>query len=262
VSAPAINDPRLPEEIRISADGPVRIVTLDRPGELNAVNEEMHGGLARVWQVLAEDESAAAVVLTGAGTAFCAGGDFHWLIQINEERPRQDAAIADAATMMLGMIKFPLPVIAAVNGPAVGLGCSLTIFADIVLMSRTAHLADPHVPVGLVAGDGGAMWPLLVGMHRAKEFLFTGDRIEAEEALRLGLANRVVEPDDVLPEALRLAHRLAKLPPAALQDTKRALNSHLMAAWPAAEMAMLAERQTMGSSDHGSKLHRLLRRAT
>lgn len=254
--------PRVPDEISISSDGPVRIVTLNRPQDLNAVNEEMHGGLARVWQVLAEDSEAAAVVLTGAGSAFCAGGDFHWLIQINEERPRQDAAIADAATMMLGMIKFPLPVIAAVNGPAVGLGCSLTVFADIVLMSRTAHLSDPHVPVGLVAGDGGAMWPLLVGMHRAKELLFTGDRIEADEALRLGLANRVLEPADLMPEAMRLAHRLAKQPPAALRDTKRALNAHLMAAWPAAEMAMLAERSTMGSSDHGSKLRRLLRRAS
>jgi enoyl-CoA hydratase len=258
----AITDPRLPVEIGISADGPVRIVTLNRPQELNAVNEELHAGLARVWQVLADDRDAAAVIITGAGSAFCAGGDFSWLIQINEERPRQDAAIADAAIMMLGMIKFPLPVIAAVNGPAVGLGCSLTIFADIVLMSRTAHLADPHVPVGLVAGDGGVMWPLLVGMHRAKEFLFTGDRIDAEEAARLGLANRVVEPDQLMSEALALAHRLAKLPPAALQDTKRALNAHLMAAWPAAEMAMLAERSTMGSSDHGSKLRRLLRRAS
>jgi enoyl-CoA hydratase len=252
----------VPDEISISSDGSVRIVTLNRPQDLNAVNEEMHAGLARVWQVLAEDSEAAAVVLTGAGSAFCAGGDFHWLIQINEERPRQDAAIADAATMMLGMIKFPLPVIAAVNGPAVGLGCSLTVFADIVLMSRTAHLSDPHVPVGLVAGDGGAMWPLLLGMHRAKELLFTGDRIEADEALRIGLANRVLEPDDLLPEALRLAHRLAKLPPAALRDTKRALNAHLMAAWPAAEMAMLAERSTMASPEHGSKLRRLLRRAS
>jgi enoyl-CoA hydratase len=106
------------------------------------------------------------------------------------------------------------------------------------------------------------MWPLLVGMHRAKELLFTGDRIEADEALRIGLANRVLEPDDLLPEALRLAHRLAKLPPAALRDTKRALNAHLMAAWPAAEMAMLAERSTMASPEHGSKLRRLLRRAS
>jgi enoyl-CoA hydratase len=262
VLSPAATHTRLPTEISVTSDGPVRIVTLNRPQDLNAVNEELHGGLARLWQVLAEDHEAAAVVLTGAGSAFCAGGDFHWLIQINEEAPRQDAAIADAATMMLGMIKFPLPVIAAVNGPAVGLGCSLTIFADIVLMSRTAHLSDPHVPVGLVAGDGGAMWPLLVGMHRAKELLFTGDRIEPDEAVRLGLANRVVEPDQLMPEALALAHRLAKLPPAALRDTKRALNAHLMAAWPAAEMAMLAERSTMGSADHGSKLRRLLRRAT
>lgn len=153
------------------------------------------------------------------------------------------------------MIRFPLPVVAAVNGPAVGLGCSLAVLSDIVLISSDAHLADPHVSIGLVAGDGGALWPFLTSMHRAKEFLFTGARISAEEAVELGLANRVVAPDALLAEALALAQLLARQPARALQDTKRALNSYLGATgWGAAHMAVLGERASMGSAEHGRRL--------
>src|SRR5260221_12884219 len=111
------------------------------------------------------------------------------------------------------MVRFPLPVIAAVNGPAVGLGCSLAVACDLVFMSELAFLADPHVTVGLVAGDGGAaLWPLLTSMLRAKEYLFTGDRIPATVAVELGLANRVVASDTLVADAIAVAHRLASMP--------------------------------------------------
>ena len=124
-----------------------------------------------------------------------------------------------------------LPVIAAVNGPAVGLGCSLAVSADIVLMADNAYLADTHVSIGLVAGDGGVVtWPFMISMLKAKEYLFTGDRIPAETAVEIGLANRVVPADSLMSEALLLAHRLAGEPAQALQETKRALNLHLQEA--------------------------------
>jgi enoyl-CoA hydratase len=122
-------------------------------------------------------------------------------------------------------------VIAAVNGPAVGLGGSLAVSSDIVLMSDAAYLADTHVTIGLVAGDGGVVsWPFMTSLLKVKEYLFTGERIPAETAVQIGLANRVVPADQLMAEALLLAHKLEAQPPQALQETKRALNLHLQAA--------------------------------
>jgi enoyl-CoA hydratase/carnithine racemase len=139
-----------------------------------------------------------------------------------------------------------------VNGPAVGLGCSLALLSDLVLIADDAYVADPHVQVGLVAGDGGALvLPLLVGATRAKELLFLGDRVSAEEAVRLGIANRVVPKDKLLDEAMDLAGRLAALPAQALRGTKRAVNLHLEQAMAAVlEPALLAERDSMHDPDH------------
>ncbi len=129
------------------------------------------------------------------------------------------------------MMSFPKPIVAAVNGPAVGLGCSLAVLSDIVLMSDQAFYADPHVSLGVVAADGGALaWPLMMSLLRAKEYLFTGERIVPALAVELGLANRVVAAADLHAEANALAERLAAQPQRALRDTKRALNLHLMSA--------------------------------
>ena len=129
------------------------------------------------------------------------------------------------------MLRFHLPVVAAVNGPAVGLGASVAVTCDIVLIAESTYIADTHVNIGLTAGDGGAAtWPLLIGMLRAKEYLLTGERIPAALAVEFGLANRVVADDQLMPEALALAHKLSALPPQSLQETKRALNVHLQQA--------------------------------
>src|SRR5205823_2280749 len=138
------------------------------------------------------------------------------------------ATLAEARQIVRQMVLFPMPVIAAINGPAVGLGCSLAGLCDVVIMDESAYLADPHVSVGLVAADGGALtWPALTSLLRAKEFLFTGDRIPAQQAVGLGLANRVVPDGTCVDAALELAARMVKQPRQALQDTKRAVNKQL-----------------------------------
>lgn len=220
-----------PAEIEITSDGPVRIVTLNRPAQSNAVNEAMHRALGDVWSHLADDRDAAAVVLTGAGTAFCAGGDRDMIDRTAADPDWRYESMRHARRIVTEMLAFPLPVIAAVNGPAVGLGCSLAVLCDVVLMSDRAYFCDPHVSIGLVAADGGTLcWPLLTSLLRAKEYLFTGEKVGAALAVDIGLANRTVSPDRVLAEACDLAQRLARQPRQALRDTKRALNIHLSAA--------------------------------
>lgn len=248
----------LPDEVRVERDGPVRIVVLDRPDALNAVNLALHEALVHVWAQLDADPDARAVVLTGAGRAFSAGGDFGWIERISQDDESARVAITDAERLIRAMLDFRLPVVAAVNGPAVGLGCSLTVLSDLVLMAPDAYLSDPHVGVGLVAGDGGVLWPFLTGMHVAKEFLFLGRKLSAEEAVRIGLANRVVEADVLLDEALTLARRLAAMPARALQDTKRALNSLLLSAWPSVQFAAATEQVSMRSAEHHDRLREVM----
>ena len=253
----------LPDELAVEGDGPVRTVVISRPAELNAVNQPLHWALANVWRQLAADRAAKAVILTGAGRTFCAGGDLGWITTFLDDPVARDESIREGAQIIEEMLRFPLPVIAAVNGAAVGLGCSLAVLCDIVLISETAHLADPHVTVGLVAGDGGAaFWPLLTPILRSREYLYTGDRIPAATAVELGLATRAVAPGDLLPEARRLAERLAGQPAEALQATKRVLTMHLSQALSGALQAgFAAEAITMRSAEHRERLLALREKA-
>jgi len=254
----------LPEELSVEADGAVRTVVLNRAAELNCVNENLHWGLANVWRQLAADPAARVVILTGAGRAFCAGGDLGWITTFLDDPIARDESVREGAQIIEEMLRFPLPVIAAVNGPAVGLGCSLALLCDIVLISHTAHLADPHVAVGLVAGDGGAaLWPLLTPIMRSREYLFTGDRVSAAAAVELGLASRAVAPDDLLPAARTLAERLAGQPDQALRGTKRVVNMYLSQVLAGAMQAgFAAEVVTMQSDEHRQRLQRLRPKST
>jgi enoyl-CoA hydratase len=236
---------------------------MNRPAALNAANHELHSRLARVWEDLADDDSLRCVVLTGAGKAFSAGGDLHVLDRMCKDEEFRKATLRDTSRMVRSMVSFPLPLIAAVNGPAVGLGCSLAGLCDIVLIERSAYLADPHVSVGLVAGDGGALtWPSLTSLLKAKEYIFSGDRISAHVAVQLGLANRVVEDGTSVEEAVELAHRLSKQPVYALQATKRLINGVLDRAVAASlDMAVTAEAVSSASDDHHRIVARMLESA-
>ncbi len=253
----------LPEELTVEADGPVRTVTLGRPAELNAVNKELHWALANVWRQLAADSGAKVVILTGAGKAFSAGGDLDWITSFLDDPVARDESLREGAQIIEEILRFPLPVIAAVNGAAVGLGCSVAVLCDIVLISERAFLADPHVSVGLVAGDGGAaFWPLLTPVLRSREYLYTGDRIPAATAVELGLATRVTAPEDLLPQARALARKLAAQPAEALRGTKRVANMYLSQALSGAmQSGFAAERATMLTAEHRERLLALRKKA-
>jgi enoyl-CoA hydratase len=206
----------------------VHVVSINRPEAFNAVNEEVHHAFATIWRTLAADNDVKAVVTTGVGKAFSAGGDMVMFGRLIDDPVARQAQIHEARTVFLEVINFPKPLVSAVNGPAVGLGCSIALLSDFLVMGESSYLADPHVAVGLVAGDGGAaMLPLLIGMMKAKEYVLLGERITAPIAEKLNLVTKVVGDESVLDEALALGEKLAALPPQALRATKIAMNMHL-----------------------------------
>jgi enoyl-CoA hydratase len=247
----------MPTEIDVRAEGGLRIITLNRPNALNAVNDALHTGLAQLWPRLNDDRDARAAVLTESGRAFSAGGDYAYLAELGRDSELRARTIAHGRDIVLGMSRCRVPVVAAVNGPAVGLGCGLVALSDIVYIAETAYLADPHVQVGLVAADGGPLtWPLHISLLLAKEYALTGARISAQRAVELGLANHAV--DDPLAEAVACAKRIMELPRQAVENTKRLLNLHLERAVLATlDFATTAEDQSFQTDDFRATIAKL-----
>jgi enoyl-CoA hydratase/carnithine racemase len=212
----------------VERDGPVAVVTMNRPDQLNAFDDELHQAFSRFWIDLDHDLDVRAVVLTGAGKAFSAGGNVADFDRLRTDLAARARLMRGARRIVDEMLNVRVPVVAAVNGHAIGLGCTLATLCDIVFLADTARIADPHVTVALVAGDGGAVtWPHMASMLKVKQYLLTGDPVPPDEAVAIGLANFVVPADQVVAEATAFAHRLAALPPQAVQDTKAVLNQHL-----------------------------------
>jgi enoyl-CoA hydratase len=252
----------LPDELQVRADGPVRIITLNRPDDLNATNHVLHAGLASLFPQLDADTEARVAVITGAGRAFSAGGDFNYLDELSKDPELRHLSLTHGRQIVTGMVRCRLPIVAAVNGPAVGLGCSLVALSDIVFMAESAHLADPHVVLGLVAADGGpVVWPLLTSLQLAKEYALTGDRIPAERAAAIGLVNHVCPDGEVLEQAMACARRIAKLPKGAVEDTKRILNIQMeQAVLSVLDYALSAEDRSFTSSELRANVDRMLKR--
>jgi enoyl-CoA hydratase len=209
-------------------DQGIAVVTLNRPERLNAVNGTMHAELARFSRDFANDRELRVLVLTGMGRAFCAGGDFGPgdPIGANPEGPNM---WTEARQIVDHILECEKPIIAAVNGYAMGLGANVALLCDVVVAGPSAVFADTHVSMGIGAGDGGQLiWPFLIGVNKAKYFLMTGDRVKGKEAQELGLVNFYVDDNEqLMPKALEIAERLASGPPRAIAASKMAVNAYL-----------------------------------
>lgn len=218
----------LPAEFAIESLPGIRIITLNRPDEMNASTTEMLFAFPKLFAALADDEDARVAIFTGAGRAFSAGGDFRHFTRTLGDPDFARSVQENARRTIHGFIDLPIPIIAAVNGAAVGWGATLATLCDFVLISEKAFIAEPHINIGLVVGDGiSVSWPLYTSLLRAKELIFTGDRISAQQAVEFGLANRVVPHDQLLTEAHALAEKLLKQPRQALRETKKIMNLYL-----------------------------------
>jgi enoyl-CoA hydratase len=241
------------KELLVEGDGPIRIVTLNRPKDRNPASTEMLFGLTRLARELGSDREVRAVILTGAGKAFSAGGDFKHFVETATNPAAAKATLDNSRELIRAMLDLPVPVIAAVNGAAVGFGATLAALSDIVLIAETAFFAEPHANVGLVLGDGISItWPFLLAMNKAKELIFTGDRIYAKDAVACGLANRAVPLDQLMPEAIALAKRIAEQPRSALEGSKSILNMYSKAVMESVLEATLARQfEQIQGPDHG-----------
>lgn len=204
----------------------VLTITIDMPDSLNIVTEQLHVEISRVFDDAAEDKGSDVIVLTGAGRTFCAGGDIQWLA--GELENRTDSFLSDSHHMrrIIGtLLECPKPVIAKVNGDAIGFGASLALLCDIVIAATTAKFADPHVRLGLSTGDGGSLiWPQLIGHAKAKHYLLTGEAVDGVEAERLGLITFAKPPEELDLFVSNYAAKLARLPQAALRYSKITAN--------------------------------------
>lgn len=213
------------QAILFNRRGRVLEVTLNRPDKLNATDAILHTELARVFVDVSNDPDSDIVVLTGAGRAFSAGGDVAWMQEAIDEPERFEQTVREAKQIVFGLIDCEKPVIAKLNGHATGLGATIALFCDVIFAADHAKIGDPHVSIGFVAGDGGAViWPQLIGYARAKEYLLTGDLMTAAQAAQMGLINHAVPAAELDDQVNAFADRLANGATKAIRWTKMSVN--------------------------------------
>jgi enoyl-CoA hydratase len=199
-------------------------IRLTRPERVNCFDELAHTEFADALDTILRSNTVRVLVLSAEGKIFSAGGDFDEIIAARDSVLVRDRITRDAKRVFRTLVTMPVPVIAAVQGAAVGMGATVMSLCDIVVAYEHAKVADPHVSIGLVAGDGGIIgWSQSVGLMRAKRFLLTGDAMTAREAHAIGLVTDLVDaPDKALPRAQEIARQIASLPRAGVEGTKRA----------------------------------------
>lgn len=253
------------ETLAFSRQGRVLTIAINRPEQRNAVNATLHGELARVFVDAQHDEESDVIVLTGNGPAFSAGGDLPGL------KKRMDAATPNAVyersareakEIVFTQLDLEKPLICKLNGHATGLGASMALMCDIVIAAEEAKIGDPHVAVGLVAADGGALlWPQLMGYGKARRYLFTGELMTAREAEQLGMISEVVPRAELDATVDALAQRIAAGATRAIRYTKIVTNMPLKAMFHAHFDAGLAyERLTLQSADHKEAVNAFVER--
>jgi enoyl-CoA hydratase len=247
--------------VTVRREGPVAVLTINRPSRANALDGEITDALLAALAELKADPQVRCLLLTGAGRSFSAGGDISTIQEMRADPLFRREILESHGDLFWEMLRLPFPSVAAVNGAAVGAGCTVALLCDLVVMADDASLSDPRVALGLLDGAGGlVLWPLLTSLSAAKEHLLLGDRVTAGECHRLGLANRVVPAAELATEAGSLAERLAALPPEAVQKVRALLNEHVERAAVSLQRCSDAEIASFDSDEHGERVADLERR--
>lgn len=221
-------------------DNGIALITLNRPEVLNACDTQGHYEMGQIWLDIDADDDVKVAVITGEGKAFCSGGDLR-KADINDPSHIQKVIKCDMA-IVHNMVNMEKPVVAAINGVAVGAGLSVAMLSDISIISEKAKLIDGHTKLGVVAGDHAAIiWPLLCGMAKAKYYLLLCEGIQGPEAERLGMVSRCVPQEEVLSHALEIAEKLANGSQWAIRGTKKVLNSWMKMAQPIFDYSAMME---------------------
>ena len=246
------------EYLKIEVADRVATVTINRPDQRNAVHAALHHEFEQIWLDLAQDRDVNAILLTGAGEAFSVGGDLTSRDKPTKSKGRGGRGIvmADGRRVIENLLDVEQPIVAAINGDALGFAANVALLCDVTVAAETAKLADTHVSIGVVAGDGGAViWPLLIGPNRAKELLMLGDSLTGADAAKIGLVNYAVPKVEVLPKARELVQRLADGPKWAIRWSKLAVNKWLKQQANLIMDAGLAyEAVTLTAQDHKEAL--------
>jgi enoyl-CoA hydratase len=224
-------------------------ITMSR-GKVNAMDFDLHHDLAEIWTIIELDSGVNAVILTGEGKTFSAGGDFALVDRVINDPQFRAAMWKDGMRLVRNMMDCSKPVIAAINGAVAGGGLAAAMLSDITIATKTAKIVDAHTRLGVAAGDHSAIiWPLLCGMAKAKYYLLTCDAITGEEAERIGLISMCCEDGELQEKALQIAIKLAKGAPSAIRWTKYALNNWLRTAWPIFDASLALEQLGMTGPD-------------
>jgi len=244
------------ETLRIERRRRVLTIVMNRPERLNAFDAALHMELAAALGWAAADEESDVLVLTGEGRAFSAGGDLTWQHDAAANPHTFERTVREARQIVYGILDCEKPIIAKINGPAVGLGATIAVLCDVSIAASSAYLSDPHVNVGMVAGDGGAaIWPQLVGYARAKHYLLTGERISASAALAIGLITQVVHEEELDAAVEVYADRLLAGAQLAIRYTKVTINAALRQVMGAVlDVGLGYESVTNVSPDHREAL--------
>ena len=248
------------ETIALQRDGRLLTITLNLPDSMNACNLQMHNELAEVFVFAAMDQASDVIVLTGAGKAFSAGGDLDHIAHNAAHPELFDEEVRLAKRIVFAMLDLDKPLVCKLNGHAVGLGATLALLCDVVFASEKAKIGDPHVALGLVAGDGGALiWPCLVGLNRAKEFLLTGELLTAQRAEYLGLVNHCLPPAELDNAVNNFCQKLLNGATNAIRWTKVLLNMELKrVASSVLDAGIAYEAVAVRSADHREGVQALL----
>lgn len=217
-------------------------VVMERPDRLNAADETMHRELVDVWRDVDAATDVDVVILKGAGRGFSAGGDLEMVEHIADDWSTRVRVWKEARDLVYNVINCSKPIVSAIHGPAVGAGLVAGLLADVSIAARSARIIDGHTRLGVAAGDHAAVvWPLLIGMAKAKYYLLTCEPLSGEEAERLGLVSLVVNDDELDAKALEVARRLKNGSASAIRFTKYALNNWLRMAGPTFDTSLALE---------------------